>query len=182
MNYEKDIELLDVYTEDDQKQIGIADRNVVHYYNLWHKEVACWIINEKNEVLLQRRSANKKQCPNMLSITAGHLELGEKPLEAVMREVAEEVGIDDVKKKDYIYLDTFKVQNNNNYHYKYVYLLKTKRKIEDFIMQKSEVSELFYVSLDNLKEMINENPNEITFSKQFYTSIILNKIEEIINK
>ena len=99
-----------------------------------------------------------------------------------MREVAEEVGIDDVKKKDYIYLDTFKVQNNNNYHYKYVYLLKTKRKIEDFIMQKSEVSELFYVSLDNLKEMINENPNEITFSKQFYTSIILNKIEEIINK
>ena len=77
MNYEKDIELLDVYTEDDQKQIGIADRNVVHYYNLWHKEVACWIINEKNEVLLQRRSANKKQCPNMLSITAGHLELGE---------------------------------------------------------------------------------------------------------
>lgn len=68
----QDSEMLDVYTEDNKTKIGIADRGVVHYCNLWHREIACWVVNKKNEILLQRGSSNKKQFPNMLSVTAEH--------------------------------------------------------------------------------------------------------------
>ena len=77
----QDSEMLEVYTEDNKTKIGIADRGVVHYCNLWHREIACWVVNEKNEILLQRRSSNKKQSPNMLSVTAGHVDLNELPFE-----------------------------------------------------------------------------------------------------
>lgn len=76
----QDSEMLEVYTEDNKTKIGIADRGVVHYCNLWHREIACWVVNEKNEILLQRRSSNKRQSPNMLSVTAGHVDLNELPL------------------------------------------------------------------------------------------------------
>ena len=174
----QDSELLDVYDEKNEERIGIADRGVVHYYDLWHREIACWIINKKNEILLQRRSPNKKQNPNMLAVTTGHIDLGETPIEACLREVSEEVGINDVKEEDFIYLDTFKAENKNNNHYKYVYFLKTNKQLEDLTMQESEVSELIYVSLEKLKEMIASPNSELTFAKQFYTQIILRKIEE----
>lgn len=43
----QDSEMLEVYTEDNKTKIGIADRGVVHYCNLWHREIACWVVNEK---------------------------------------------------------------------------------------------------------------------------------------
>ena len=180
MSINQDLELLDVYTEDNEAKIGIADRGVVHYFNLWHREIACWILNEKNEILLQRRSSSKKQQPNMLAVTTGHIDLNESPIEAALREVKEEVGIDDLKEEDFIFIDTFKAENLNNYHYKYIYLLKTRKKLDDFIMQESEVSELLFVSLEKLREMIDSPNTEITFAKHFYTPIILKKIEELI--
>ena len=124
MNINQDLELLNVYTEDNETKIGIADRGVVHYFNLWHREIACWILNEKNEILLQRRSSIKKQQPNMLAVTTGHVDLNESPIEATLREVKEELGIDDLEQKELIFIDTFKAKNPNNYHYKYVYFLK----------------------------------------------------------
>ena len=180
MENNQDLEMLDVFTEDNEEKIGVASRGVVHKCNLWHREVACWIINEKNEFLLQRRSASKKQNPNMLAVTTGHIDVEETPIEAVIRETAEEVGINDVEENDFIYLDTFKAENINNNHYKYVYLLKTNKKLEDLKMQESEVSELLYVSLDKIKEMIASPNSELTFARQFYTPIILNKIKELL--
>lgn len=47
----QDLEMLDVYSEDNKKRIGIAERGVVHYFNLWHREVACWIINNNNDLV-----------------------------------------------------------------------------------------------------------------------------------
>lgn len=180
MSINQDLELLDVYTEDNEKRIGKAERGVVHYFNLWHREVACWIVNEKNEILLQRRSSNKKQQPNMLAVTAGHVDVDETPNEAVLREVNEELGMDNLIEDDFTYIDTFKAENPNNYHYKYVYLLRTNKKLEELIMQETEVSELLFVSIEKLKEMIKLPNTEITFAKHFYTPIILNKIEELI--
>lgn len=176
----QDLEMLDVYSEDNKKRIGIAERGVVHYFNLWHREVACWIINNNNEILLQRRSASKKQQPNKLAITAGHVDLREKPINAVIREIREELGIKSITEKDLIYIDTFKAENKNNYHYKYVYLLKTQKKISELTMQESEVSELIYVSFDKLLEMISEPNSELTFAKHFYTPLIIKKIKELL--
>ena len=180
MDNKVNLEMLDVYTDDNKEKIGIASRDVVHYYNLWHREIACWVVNDKKEILLQRRSPSKRQAPNMLSITAGHVDIDEIPIKAAIREIAEEIGATGLEDADFIYLDTFKAENKNNCHYKYVYVWKTDKKIEEFKMQESEVSELKYVSLEELKRMIDLPNNELTFSKHYYTPIILKKIEELL--
>ena len=47
-------------------------------------------------------------------------------------------------------------------------------------MQESEVSELLYVSINELKSMLTKPNNELTFAKHYYTPIILDKIEELM--
>ena len=58
---------------------------------LWHKAVCVFIINSKEQVLLQKRSANKKTWPNMWDVTAGgNVLAGEFGFEAIIRECKEE--------------------------------------------------------------------------------------------
>ncbi len=57
-------ELFDVLDEKGNYTGKVETREKCHKEGLWHKAVALCIINSKNEVLLQRRSANKKLWPN----------------------------------------------------------------------------------------------------------------------
>ena len=42
-----------------------ATREECHKNGLWHRAVYAFIINDRKEILLQKRSAHKKQWPNM---------------------------------------------------------------------------------------------------------------------
>ena len=70
-------------------------RSEVHRDGDWHKAVHIWIINDKGEILLQRRCATKDSNPNMLDIScAGHLSSGDKSLDGALRELKEELNIE----------------------------------------------------------------------------------------
>ena len=72
----------------------IESREKCHKEGLWHKAVAVFVINSKGQVLLQRRSPNKKMWPNMWDITAGgHVLSGEFGFQSIIRECKEEIGI-----------------------------------------------------------------------------------------
>ena len=69
-------------------------REKCHKEGLWHKAVVVFIVNAKGQVLLQKRSSNKKMWPNMWDITAGgHVLSGEFGFQAIIRECKEEIGI-----------------------------------------------------------------------------------------
>lgn len=51
------------------------------------------ILNEVNEILLQKRSSNKRVNPNKWGICGGKVDFGETPLEAGVRETLEEIGV-----------------------------------------------------------------------------------------
>ena len=71
-------EYFDVLTENGEYTDRIETRDECHSKGLWHKAVAVFIINSKNQVLLQKRSANKKSHPNCWDISgAGHIKAGE---------------------------------------------------------------------------------------------------------
>lgn len=59
------MELIDVLNENGVKTGKIASRDEVHQKGLWHRAIVVAIINEKNEILLQQRSANKEKNANM---------------------------------------------------------------------------------------------------------------------
>ena len=60
----------------------------------FHLVVHVWIRNDKGEYLISRRSASRKKMPLMWECVGGSALKGENSLEAALREVKEEVGIE----------------------------------------------------------------------------------------
>lgn len=55
----------------------------------WHESVGVFLINEKKEVLLFKRTI----FPFAYTLPAGHIDTGERPLTAIKKEVLEETGL-----------------------------------------------------------------------------------------
>ena len=159
-------ELFDVLDEKGNYTEKVETREKCHKEGLWHKAVTLCIINSKGEVLLQRRSANKKLWPNMWDITAGgHVLAGEFGFEAVIRETKEELGIE-LKKDEITFLGSSISKQEKgdiiNNHFNEYYIAtkdidETKLKI-----QEEEVSEIKWISKDEIIEKIKDNYNGIT--------------------
>ncbi|MDD6254544.1 MAG: NUDIX domain-containing protein [Eubacteriales bacterium] len=77
--------------------IGDYPRSHVHRSGMWHKVAQCWIIGVSRgnvRVYLQRRSYEKKSNPGKYDISSGgHVSVGERPAESMVRELREETGI-----------------------------------------------------------------------------------------
>lgn len=154
-NY-NNLEFLDVYDEDNNSLNYCLDRQKIHDLNLFHHHVSVWIMNEKGEILLQQRSFSKKKNPGMYSKTGGHVNAGEKPLDAAKREVFEEVGLktDNIKE-----LEIFKSKNPNEHYYTYGYIFFTDYIIDKYIIQKEEVEQVAYYKIEEIEEQVyNNNP------------------------
>lgn len=91
-------ELFDVVDEQDQV-LRQATRREVHEQGLMHRAVHVLVFSRKNhDCLLQKRSAFKDCHPGVWdSSAAGHLDAGEDYDSAAVRELREELGIEDAK-------------------------------------------------------------------------------------
>eukprot|EP00983_Pelagomonas_calceolata_P005225 170565-Pelagomonas_calceolata.AAC.1 len=50
---------------------GTQPRSVCHRDGLWHRAVYALLLNKKNELLIQKRSAQKKVSPGKWDLSAG---------------------------------------------------------------------------------------------------------------
>ena len=173
------MEFLDYYDEENNNKLGVEERKIAHNNGLWHREVAIWVLNEKDEILLQKRSQLKEQDSNKFSICAGHIDADEYIEVAALRELFEEVGLE-VTRAELIPIGVFRSESANNNHYKYTYLVKTDKKINEYVMQEEEVSELKYVTIAELEKMIENEDEDLTFSRKYYARLIIDKIKEIM--
>ncbi|MCD8355912.1 MAG: NUDIX domain-containing protein [Clostridia bacterium] len=87
-------ELLDIYDES-WNHIGTASRRDVHEKGLLHQVVHCWVIAETEPVIyFQQRAHTKKDFPGYYDLACGgHIDAGETPQTAVLREIQEETGL-----------------------------------------------------------------------------------------
>lgn len=160
------IEKLDVLNELGQFKGEVATREECHTKGLWHRAVYAFIIDDKSNVLLQKRSSSKKLWPNKWDVTiGGHVNAGEFGRQALIRECKEELGIE-IKDDDIKYIvSTTSVYNKNNYinnHYDECYLITKNINIDDLNLQKEEVSDARYFSKEELINRINNNYYELT--------------------
>ena len=89
------MEIFDVLNEYGEFTGKIATREECHKKGYWHRAVYAFIIDDKWNVLLQKRSGNKKLWPNMWDVTVGgHVDSGEFGRQALIRETKEELGIE----------------------------------------------------------------------------------------
>ena len=144
----------------------IASREECHKKGLWHRAVYAFVIDEKGNVLLQKRSSQKRLWPNLWDVTVGgHVESGEFGRQALIREVKEELGIE-IGDNDIKYLvgsTSINEQGNIiNKHFNECYLIIKNIDITDIKLQKEEVSEVKYFSKDELLKRITNNYDGLT--------------------
>ncbi len=158
------MELLDILDEDGNV-IGIEDRKIVHEKGLWHIHVGVWIMNEEGKLLFQKRTSTKKRNPNKWTRTGGHVDSGESPLIGIQREVEEEIG-GRIPTEKFELLNIEKLEADEyNHHFTYNYFICVKYKIEEYTMQKEEVSDLKYISIEEMEEIKRNNDENYTFVK-----------------
>lgn len=81
------------------------------------------------------------------------MDAGEKPLEAVQREAKEEIGvIIPAENWELISIEKSTKDDNSNHNYTYSFFTKVNYKIEDYSMQKEEVADLKYMTLEEMQE------------------------------
>ncbi len=159
-------EMFDVINEKGDYTGEVATREECHKEGLWHKAVAVFIINSKNQILLQKRSALKKAWPNLWDISAGgHVLTKEFGFQSIMREIKEELGIE-ISPKDILFIgatisndDKGNMKNN---HFNEYYIVNSDIDISKVKLQEEEVSEIKWFEMEEIIQRINNNYNGIT--------------------
>ncbi|MBP5343765.1 MAG: NUDIX domain-containing protein [Alphaproteobacteria bacterium] len=159
-------ECFDVLDEDGQKTGKIKPRAQVHRDGDWHKAVHIWIVNDKDEVLLQKRSPNKDSNPNMWDISsAGHLTAGDDSLTGAVREIKEELGVD-ILPSQLVLIGTKRSSSRPsatfiNNEFNDVYLLRLSLDLKKIVLQEEEVAEVKYISLDEFRSKIKNRDESL---------------------
>ena len=177
-------EKIDVLNELGEFTGDVATIDECHSTGYWHRAVYAFIVDKDLNVLLQKRSGNKKLWPGKWDVTVGgHVKSGEFGRQALIRECKEELGIDvDDSEIKYI-VGTTSVYNKNGYinnHYDECYLITKDVDIKDLILQKEEVSDAKYFSKDEIINRLNNNYEGLTekevswsiFKKIFESNIV----------
>jgi len=123
--------------------------------NGWPRRVTrIFIFNEKDEVLLQKRSLESRIHPGVWDCSGGHVDVDESYTEAGAREVQEELGMEVSVKEvsDPVLFDnTFYVLCKAHVHSEVTFILKT-----------DEVTKTKWVSVDELSQMTTMHPDSFT--------------------
>lgn len=151
-------EVLTVF-DDQRNPIGRAERGDVHRLGLWHETFHCWFISkepEKVSLYLQLRSADKKDYPNLLDITAaGHLLESENVRDGI-REVKEEIGFD-ISYDDLKFLGIVEYcaasEGFIDNEFAHVYLHEIANGWDGFTLQKEEVSGMVKVDFYEFQKL-----------------------------
>ena len=156
------MELVDIVDENNNLTGQVEERWLAFEKGLWRRTVSCWIMNEKGEVLLQKRAGEKRRNPNKWAKTGGQVDSGETVEEAIFREVKEELGIEIPKEQ--IKIDSIYKSDDKNRRFAYNYIFVVNYKIEDYVLQKEEVADVKYFTIEELEEIRKNNDLNYTFS------------------
>ena len=178
------MELVDIVDENNNLTGQVEERWVAYEKGLWRRTVSCWIMNKKGEILLQKRTPNKRRNPDKWAKTGGQVDSGETVEQAIYREVKEEIGVE-IPKEQIKVFDIYKSDDKNR-RFAYNFIFIVDYKIEDYILQKEEVAEVKYFTIEEMETLKKNNASNYTFcnwdDSDFYREmqILRNKRSEIL--
>ena len=177
-------ELIDIYDECGN-HIGTELRSIVHARGIWHRTAQVWLLNEKQELLLQFRSKLKDCFPELWDISsAGHIPASCPPKESAIRELDEELGVkahEDQLIFLFEHVDPYEDKRTGHVDREFskVYLLKVNSNIE-FTLQKEEVDDVRWVHYKSLINDYKKDENSyVPHEKHFYK--LVKAIDELID-
>mgnify|MGYP001138775114 FL=1 len=180
------MELIDVVNENNELTGQIEERWTAYEKGLWRRTVSCWIMNKNGDILLQKRTANKRRNPNKWAKTGGQVDSGESAEEAIFREVKEELGIEIPQEQ--IKVVEIRKSDDKNKRFAYNFIFVVNYKINEYTLQKDEVAEVKYVSIEDMENLKKNDDTNYTFcnwkENEFYNemNLLKNKRKEILGE
>jgi isopentenyldiphosphate isomerase len=133
----------------------------------WHASSHIYIVNNQNQVLLQRRSMKKLILPGLLACpVGGHIKYMSSPVNTAVQEAEEELGLT-IEANDLNYLgigrgtfDTNPQLGLYEREFIYVFILETEKTF-DLSIENEEVDGLFWFDIEEFKSMVNKRSQEL---------------------
>jgi isopentenyl-diphosphate delta-isomerase type 1 len=136
-----------------------CSRSEAHKKGIWHRTAHVWLLNNRGELLIQRRSLTKDSHPGQWDIScAGHCAAGDNTLNTARRELAEELGLA-VVELDLHYLFTVRQCHDlekgtfiDREHCD-VFLLRRDIAVEEVVIDTVELEEIRFIEWRELRDI-----------------------------
>lgn len=167
-------EFVILVNEQDQ-EIGLMEKIEAHEKALLHRAFSVFVLNDKNEIMLQQRAAHKYHSPLLWANTCcSHQREGESNIQAGKRRMREEMGFDLELKEVFNFIYKAPFDNGLTEHELDHVMIGYSN--QEPIINPDEVASWKWMSIDEIKQDMELNPQlytewfKIIFSK-FYPFI-----------
>jgi isopentenyl-diphosphate delta-isomerase len=181
MEQQESVVLVDKYGHDlfDKDGRLLTMRKMeAHCRGLLHRAISVFIFNDRNELLLQRRSANKYHSPNKWTNTCcTHPLPGEAPFITAPRRLNEEMGIATTLTEVFTFSYQADVGNGLiENEFDHVFFGVSNQNPDP---NPVEVSDWSWVTLENLEQELIRNPKEFSFwLRRCFSEVVKHKVAE----
>jgi isopentenyldiphosphate isomerase len=154
------MEYLDILDDNGKPTGQSASREEVHEKGLWHRSAQVVIMNSDGRIFVHRRASTKKYYPGLYDVYfGGHVLSGETSIEALIREVKEEIGIDLIPGDFELLFDIRKadIQNGGSFinnDFAEVYLARKDFTPDRLSLQEEEIGEVRFFTEGEIREEI----------------------------
>ena len=161
-----------ILVDDNDNQIGTMAKMEVHRKGLLHRAFSVFIINKKNELLLQQRAFSKYHSPGLWTNTCcSHQNEGETSIEAAKRRLNQEMGMS--TSLEFLFSFIYKAEFQNGlieHEYDHVIIGRSNQEPK---VDKNEVESWKWVSVDLILKDLEVNQDKYTvwfkiIFKRFY--------------
>lgn len=168
------MEQVDIYSKEGRKTGKVITKNEAHKQGIWHKTIHIWLINQKRELLIQKRAPEKDVNPNKWGVSSvgGHINAGETSLEATIRETREEIGIKlNSEKIKYLFTTPHQLVHNGGLlvinHLDDCFLAEIEIDPSKLTLQPEEVSEVKLIHFIALQDKILQKHSEFAQHEEY---------------
>lgn len=151
-----------IFVDENDEPIGTGPREEAWAKGIYVRIVRAILRDEQGRILSQRRSLEKKSYPDCWTDSAsGHVDEGDTYDSAIIRELEEELGV--TTKLRFVGKFSSKdiVGDKKILEFNAIYEGTIESSLQ-LNLQKSEVSEAKWFSIDELKQLMNEKPSSFT--------------------
>lgn len=150
-----------IIVDKNDNQIGLMPKLDAHKKGILHRAFSVFVLNNNNEIMLQKRAYNKYHSGGLWTNTCcSHQREGENSIEAGKRRLLEEMGFETELKIITSFIYKVEFENGLTEH-ELDYLLIGKY-IKSPVINKQEVADWKWMKIDLIADDIKLNPNNYT--------------------
>jgi isopentenyl-diphosphate delta-isomerase type 1 len=159
--------------DEDDNVIGEATREECHSESgLIHRSVYIFVLNDRNDLFIQRRSMSKDLYPGYYTGSAtGHVDYGEDYDEAAGRELREELGIDAPLQR----LGKVKSFSESEREISVIYICRCNGPFE---FNRKEITEGIFMSIEDIKRSLETGERKFAYGFEVAFKELLAHIED----